>query len=529
MQNSENTPELIVSGMRDNNAARHWRSLQKGYSLRTGPKKILTMPGNGAQTAKAANGMCKVVQNLLGNTSFKYEVCGFYYPDNDRGAQSTAVRADTLLNEYFVPLIADKNQLGDLVRLSKDEACKNMRNVVVMTHCYGSRMMAVIDEKLEEIMADIGYSKAEIADIHRQLVVVHHNNPRDELGQKELGSSNLYRITQADEANKPGKYMLESFPYYVATEDLQADEVLLAAIYDNEHALLIPRVCNGEESEHNGAYWMASEKKTPAGQIEEKIFRAIFKEAVTSGYYIESLDRLEERAISKEPQLQSVFTKIKEYGAEFMEDYQYYKSDAVEDFFAAKDKLLKQSLSADEIAELAPEALFMTDENMKNLLDYAVEKKDISTVKNLWSKMREELPQAEAGNPISSQYEVESADMLNAKIRQRVYLQRALEKDDLSLFSALVETEDLSYLDYKNAGEKLMRRIGGIYCKLEPETAKTDLMQFRKCLNAMTERMQELPVDAETSGIKKALKGKISASDQRYISMLDMMRPSKQY
>ena len=529
MQNSDNTQELIVSGMRDSNAARHWRSLQKGYSLRTGPKKILTMPGNGAQTAKAANGMCKVVQDLLGNTNFKYEVCGFYYPDNDRSPQSTALRADMLLDEYFVPLIADKNQLGDLVRLSKDEACKNMRNVVVMTHCYGSRMMAVIDEKLEEIMADIGYSKAEIADIHRQLVVVHHNNPRDELGKKELGSSNLYRITQADEANKPSKYLPESFPYYFVTEDLQADEVLLTAIYDNEHALLIPRVCNGEESEHNGAYWMAGEKKTLAGQIEEKIFRAIFKEAVTSSYYIESLDRLEERALVKKPQLQQVFAKIKEYGAEFAEDYQEYKSGTVDDFSDAKDKLLKHGLSAGAIAEFAPEVLFIVDENMKNLLDYAVEKRDLPTIKNLWSKMREEMPQAEAGNPISSQYEDESAGVLNAKIRQRIYLQRALEKDDISLFSALIETEDLSYLDYKNAGEKLMRRIGGMYCKLEPETAKTDLMQFRKCLNAMTERMQKMPEDAETSGIKKALKGKISSSNQRYMSMLDMMRPSKQY
>lgn len=529
MQDSDKMQDILVGGVRDSNAPRHWRSLQKGYSLRTGPKKILTMPGNGAQTAKAANGMCKVVQDLLGNTSFKYEVCGFYYPDNNRGAQSTAMRADMLLNEYFVPLIADKNQLGDLVRLSKEEACKNMRNVVVMTHCYGSRMMAVIDEKLEEIMADIGYSKAEIAEIHRQMVVVHHNNPRDELGKKELGSSNLYRITQADEANKLSKYETESFPYYMITEDLQADEVLLVALYTNEHALLIPRVCNGEESEHNGAYWMKSEKKTPAGQEEEKIFRTIFKEAVTSGYYIESLEQLEDRAISKESHLQPIFAQIKEYGEEFMDDYLEYKRGVVEDFSAAKDKLKKQGLTAEEIDEISDAALFVTDKTRKNLLDYAVERKDLPTVKNLWRRMKEQMPKISAGNSMSVVYEDESSDVLNAKIRQRIYLQRALEKDDMSLFSALVETEDLSYLDYKNAGEKLMRRVGGIYCKLEPETAKTDLMQFRKCLKTMNERMQELPVDAETSDIKKALKGKISSSDQRYISMLDMMRPSKQY
>lgn len=529
MQYWDKAQDMIVGGVRDDAAARHWRSLQKGYSLRGGPKKILVLPGNGTQTAKAANGMCKIAQNFLGDTSFKYEVCGFYYPDNNRNAQSTAMRADMLLNEYFVPLIADKNRFGDLVRLSKEEACKNMRNVVVMTHCYGSRMTAVIDAKLDEIMAEIGYSKTEIADIHRQLVVIHHNNPRDDLGQNELGSSNLYRITQADEVSKPSKYAFDSFPYYVITENLQSDEVLLAPLYANEHALLIPRVCNGEESEHNGAYWMAREKKTAAAQNEENIFRAIFREAVTSGYYIESLEQLEERAIAKEPHLQLAFAQIKEYGEEFIGDYQEYKNEITGEFFAARKKLQTKGLSAEDIAELSPEALFMTDENMKNLLDYAVEKNDISLVKNLWQKMRAEMPKADVGDPISVRYEDEAAEVLDAKLRQRIYLQRALDKDDASLFSALVETEDLSYLDYKSAGEKLMRRIGGMYSKLEPETAKTDLMQFRKCLDSMAERMQKMPVDAETDGIKKALKGKISASNQRYISMLDMIRPKKQY
>lgn len=524
MTETEQTQNKIIGGIRDRKAPRHWRGLQKGYSLRKKPKKILVLPGNGAETAKSANGMCKVVQDLLGKIPFKYEVCGFYYPDNDKSPQSTAERADILLNEYLVPLIADKNKFGDLERLSKEEACKNMRNVVVLTHCYGSRVMAAIDTKLDEIMADLGYSAQEAEDIHRQLFVAHHNNPRDDLGQNELRSSNLYRITQADERNIPAKYEMDSFPYYLVTEELQKDEILLTTVHQNEHALIIPRVGDGEESEHNGAYWMDTERKTKAGQREEEIFRAIFKEAVTSKYYIESLEQIENEAIPPHHPLNHLFGKIREYGQEFADEYNDYASDITSAFRQAKTKFKTGSLSAEEIESLPPEALFLTDSERKNLLDYAVEKQDIITAKLLWSNMRKEMPEPQAGNAISLLYDDEAANMLNAKIRQRIYLQRSLDKDDVPMFLALIEKSDLPYLDYAHAGEKLARRVGSIYGKLTPETANVDLKQFDKGLDSIHQRVKTLPADDESAEIKKALNERKLYSKQRYIQMLGMMR-----
>ena len=525
MNTEQSKRNQIIGGMRDLKAARHWRALEPGYSLRKKPKKILVLPGNGAETAKSANGMCKVAQDLVGNTGVEYEVCGFYYPDNDKSPQATIARAETLLHEYFVPLIADKNQIGELQRLSEADACQNMRNVVVMTHCYGSRVMAAIDAKLDEIMADIGYSETEIKNIHRQLFVAHHNNPRDDLGQCELYSSNLYRITQADERNRPIKYEQDSFPYYLTTEDLQADEVLLSAINDTEHALIIPKICHGEESEHNGAYWLDKNKKTHAGQMEEEIFRTIFKEAVTSTYHIESLEQLEERAIQKNPSLRSLFAQITEYGQEFAEEYREYAASSRDAFGQAKNKLLQGKLTAADIEQLSPEALFGIDAERNGLLDLAADRQDVIAVKNIWQCMRGYLPEPEIGQSVPYAYDNESANLLNAKIRQRVHLQRALDKDNVPMFLALSETADLPYLSYETAGDKLIYRIAKTYCTLTPEAAKTDLMQFRKSLDAISQRFDRLPPQADSAETKKALAEKTAASNRRYHQLLDMIRP----
>ena len=77
-------------------------------------------------------------------------------------------------------------------------------------------------------------------------------------------------------------------------------------------------------------------------------------------------------------------------------------------------------------------------------------------------------------------------------------------------------------MDYTNAGEKLTRRVGKIYAEQTPETLDVDLMQYRKGLDAVRQRLSRLPVDAELTDIKKALNGKAKYSDQRYMQILDV-------
>jgi len=144
--------KTIRGGMRDLAANHHWRTLNKNFSLCDKPKKIIALSGNASISPRQSNALCKEAENLLAGNPAEYEICGFYYSNNDRQPKSVIQRADELL-DYFVPLIARTNKWGDLQRLPTEQAAANMRNITVFTHCYGSRIINAVDNKLDEIMA----------------------------------------------------------------------------------------------------------------------------------------------------------------------------------------------------------------------------------------------------------------------------------------------------------------------------------------------------------------------------------------
>ena len=52
-------------GVRDMQAPSHWREAPTDFSLLDNYKTIVIFPGSGSTEAKAANGMCKIFENML--------------------------------------------------------------------------------------------------------------------------------------------------------------------------------------------------------------------------------------------------------------------------------------------------------------------------------------------------------------------------------------------------------------------------------------------------------------------------------
>ena len=309
---------LLYGGIRDMKASRHWRPLDDNFSLLGTAKKIIVLPGNDSTTPKQANGMCKIAADLLPTGT--YQICGFYYSDQNRTPQSVDERATQLL-DYFIPLFAKKDKAGNWQRLEAEAAAKNMRNITIITHCYGSRIATALGKKIHKLMKQIGYSAKETDFIERQIFAVHHNTPEENFGLDKYCFSNLYRITKADERLKKTKYAEGGFYPYLSKENMAADEVLLAPLSENVEVSLVPRVATNGISEHSGAYWADNNQKTLAGKLEEKICRAIIKSIVSTKHLIENMQQIIEATFNGTSELSAKKTEVIEYGQEFADGY----------------------------------------------------------------------------------------------------------------------------------------------------------------------------------------------------------------
>ena len=75
---------------------------------------------------------------------------------------------EELFNMAFLSRICDKNGK----RLSLDEACKRTRNLTVCAHCHGAYTFLKIEERMQQMMRSLGYSREESDKIQSQLLCV---------------------------------------------------------------------------------------------------------------------------------------------------------------------------------------------------------------------------------------------------------------------------------------------------------------------------------------------------------------------
>lgn len=74
---------------------------------------------------------------------------------------------ETLAQEYFLPLISKDGQ-----RIDIKQAKKNMRNITIMTYCDGTFAYLDLENKLINMMQELGYSETEIKTILNELALV---------------------------------------------------------------------------------------------------------------------------------------------------------------------------------------------------------------------------------------------------------------------------------------------------------------------------------------------------------------------
>ena len=441
-------------GVRDYNADNHWRDCNEEFSL-LGKKTILILPGSGTQSAKQANGMCKIAEDLLPEAQKdKWQICSMHYEDNDMGLIPVVIRATDLLDNYLIPLFATEDKDGDLHKIDANEAAHNMRNVVIFTHCYGGYVGKEIEKKMSELMTEIGYTDKERDNIMKQMIVIQHNNIDSNISEYHSKMTNLIRITQQDDRNDLDGYECGNLTHYISQRKLPSDIPTYMKLSANDRILLSLRVTNDGIEEHGG-YWVPCKHKTNVGKNEEIIFRQIFSEIVSSDYLIENLEQVIANSVKKDDTNKEMISGSIKEGIKFSDGYKQYLID-YQNFVKIKSKTQQNDYNPADILQLTPGSLCLYDKDKKFILDDLLDKKDYTLAKIAFSQMENK---EQNSNDTSRLY-------FSSAIAR--WLQKAIDDNQMDLFDKIVTTQstffanvmpDLWRLDYSNADDKTLCKI----------------------------------------------------------------------
>lgn len=507
MSEQEEKNFTFFMGIRDLDAPNHWRKVNDKYPFAK-RKTVLVLPGSAVHSAQGANGMCKVVENMLSEKERKnVDICSLYYPEKTKHREGSAERALGLLDEYIIPLVSKQNKEGYLEKISAEKAAKNLRNLIIFTHCYGTYMVEAIDAQLSRDLIDLGYSEQEANNIQKQLFIVHHNSISDKIGKVKMKSTNLFRWTQADEYRKNNMFSSDGFQYFMQTELLTEDEALYVKVGENVRALVVRQITEKGEFEHNGAYWH-DDKKSEGGEKEREMFEFIFNEAVRSNYSLDNIEELIRQGTRLNPEMEDKLQPILEGGQEYGDEYKEKRRDILNKVKDIREKQLADDLKEKEVKTLSPEVLLYLDNNGKSFLDYALESENVIQTKVLWNSIRKMLPKKEGLYELD--YERLSRNYTQAFQNNKMYLQLMLDLGKGNLFSVLAKgSTELTTLDYKNIDDETLLCAAKVYSGLPANTGQLDRLHYYDSLVYMYSRIEKMEQTAETEEICKTMDSRI--------------------
>lgn len=492
-------------GVRDKNSPHHWREDDGSLSFSGDKKTILILPGSGTHDSKAANGMCKIVENILPPDKIdEFQICSMYYDNGLTSAAPTVIRAQQVFDRFVAPLVSTKDENGDLHRISAMRAAHQLRRLTVVTHCYGSDIQNAMDNQLGKLMLDLGYLGDERKFIHRQLVVAQHNNIDANMGERSFLSTNLIRLSTADEEMPRRETFEGSFRHYIHQNAPDTNEALCVDLSENAQVFLVFRIGYAASKEHNGAYWRARETKSVAGQKEEDIFKAVFAEAVCSDKLIENSKQFIQEAISKDPEKQALMTEIVDKGHRYGEAYRTKRKEVLERFEENKKALAEGRLNT---ADLSEADLMFEDNDGRFLLDEAVSKNQTETARQIFDAMTPHLP-------VMKRFGWEkwpwSKNQEDAFYRTHVWAQQSLNNGNHELFNLFVQ-KDAAFdkLVFDKADEQMLLTVAQMYQTKDFPQALDKQNAYARGMAAFYAQTEKMPKTDTIAQAQKIIEDKM--------------------
>lgn len=157
--------EHFTIGKRNLKCDNNWQELSCN-EFKISKPTVFCFGGNSTISAKTANGMCKIAQNLIG---LKQQATGEFATEEDvdfigvvlgvnsiagDGALTQEEKTEFVQN-YFLPLCVNENG----VPLPKEQILKNFNQITFFSHCYGSNEISDLLQETFHQMSALGINK----------------------------------------------------------------------------------------------------------------------------------------------------------------------------------------------------------------------------------------------------------------------------------------------------------------------------------------------------------------------------------
>lgn len=366
----------IKFGQRNLEKKKHWHDsyYESSFSIPdSDKKKIICLPGDQCNSAKKANGMCKLAEALLSDEAKdKCEVWSAYWPD----ASETCY--DDFYHHHFLPIVAsasgvEKAKNGK--KLSKEDALpletakRNMRNLLLFTHCKGTDVAEDLEKYFCDKMSEMEYSKADISAVMKQLFVLNANDQNVSFGKAK--SSVLRRVSYDDPVGPKGKFV--DIKTYLRANPPRNDMYFLECS-GNEGIIFIRKALSEDvldTNDHDDGF-LVRDKMNEVGKKAFDLSGAIFSEVILTSGDMPDISALAFSSASKRGD-EIFFGEVKANGAQYMKEYEDYKQSSEK----LRERIINQVKKGD-LTELPIEADFaMLTESYhgtESVVDYSIKK-----------------------------------------------------------------------------------------------------------------------------------------------------------
>ena len=373
----------IFLGKRDSKAENHWidvpprtnfgeGSEEYNYADMYKHKTILCLPGSGAKNTKAANGMCKRIENMLSNEAKQVlgeNIYSAYYNGNTKEEAAQAFFAEYLLPFIAKPEATIKLKAGEKVgsedALSVEQAKKNMRNLIIFTHCLGSQKIALFESCFRTTLKDLGYSGNDRNQIMKQMFVLHANDIQHNFGLTK--ATVIHRISQNDEkATSQGvmecDFSVSSKKIIPIRKLSEKNPVAWFNPTDNEGVLLFRFLKDISRDDH-GAFF-GKDGLTPDASKGYELAGKVLDYVITSKGDMPDVNKIVAEAVQDDNTLKTFVNDISKAGTDYFEDV----SAEIEQFNKLQENIINR-IKKGELKEIPKELFSFSEEKLNTFFD----------------------------------------------------------------------------------------------------------------------------------------------------------------
>ena len=278
-------------GMKDRNRGNHW---VENTALNPHKKAVLFFGGNGTHNASSANGYLNQVIDIFGLSDEQIgniqlvscyrqnysDIITHYMQQLNDDFDYDKFKLQTYKQEILLklmPFMAQKNGNNAWERIPPAQLYANFRNIMLMSHCYGSKDLCKVADILKQTMSKLGYSK----DIQK-IVCITNNTQREFNDHTGFTVFHRYSVFDGQDRKQYNEEYSTDYPVflkqYLPFKQKRNAKAAFVKLNKNELLMVFSKVLkyHSGKDEHSAAFWTRDGKiLTSVGKMQADVIKCV--------------------------------------------------------------------------------------------------------------------------------------------------------------------------------------------------------------------------------------------------------------